>query len=71
MMLKARLNNPDVLISFGGTCLAAGLVSQHLLHPVSDFWQGVVAGVSGVLIGLSIVCNMRGLVMRRHRKPGD
>jgi hypothetical protein len=71
MILKYRLKNPDVLVSIGVTCLAAGLVSQRLVHPTSDFWQGLVAGVSGVLIGLSIVCNVRGLVTRRHRKSGD
>ena len=70
MILKVRLNNPDSLISIGMVCLATGLLSQRFLHPASDFWQGVVAGVSGVLIGLSIVCNVRGLVTRDRRKPG-
>jgi hypothetical protein len=71
MILRNRFNNPDALISIGMTCLAAGIVSQRFLHPVSDFWQGSVAGVSGVLIGLSIVCNVRGLVTRNCRKHGD
>lgn len=71
MILKVRLNNPDALISIGMVCLATGLLSQRFLHPASDFWQGVVAGVTGVLIGLSIVCNMRWLVTRRRSKPGD
>jgi hypothetical protein len=71
MILKPRLKNPDVLVSIGVTCLAAGLVSQRLLHPASDFWQGVVAGLSGVLIGLSIVCNVSGLVTQSRRKQRD
>lgn len=71
MILRNRLNHPDALISIGMTCLAAGIVSQRLLHPVSDFWQGVAAGLSGVLIGLSIVCNVGGLVKRGRRKFGD
>jgi hypothetical protein len=72
MILKDRLHNPDALISIGMACLAIGIVAQRFIHPAADFWQGFVAGVSGVLIGSSIVLNLRGLSLRRkHRENGS
>ena len=68
MILKDRLHDSSALISIGTTCLATGIVAQRFLHPPSDFWQGFVAGLSGVLIGLSIVFNVRGLILRRMRR---
>jgi hypothetical protein len=67
MLLKNRLHNPSALISAGMFCLATGIVAQRFLHPPSDFWQGFVAGLSAVLIGLSIVFNIRGLMLRRRQ----
>jgi hypothetical protein len=55
------------MISVGMSCLAVGIVAQRFIHPPTDFWQGFVAGISGVLIGLSIVFNMRGLMLRRKQ----
>ena len=46
--------------------LAVGLVAQRFIHPPTDFWQGFVAGFSGILIGLSIVFNLPGLMLRRN-----
>ena len=54
----------------GMSCLAVGIVAQRFIHPPTDFWQGFVAGLSGVLIGLSIVFNLRGLSLRRTHRPG-
>jgi hypothetical protein len=65
MILKNRLHNSEALISIGMACLATGIVVQRFIHPPTDFWQGFVAGVSGVLIGASIVLNLRGLALRR------
>ncbi len=65
MILRNRLNDPSVLISIGMTLLATGIVVQRFIHPPTDFWQGFVAGLSGGLIGVSIVFNLRGLVLRR------
>jgi len=67
MLLKNRLHDPDVAIRVGTSCLAVGLVAQRFIHPPTSFWQGFVAGLSGVLIGLSIVFNTRGLVLWRRR----
>jgi len=54
------------MISAGMSCLAVGIIAQRFIHPPTDFWQGFVADLSGVLIGLSIVFNMRGLMLRRR-----
>ena len=54
------------MTSFGMMCLAVGIVMQRFIHPPTDFWQGFVAGLSGTLIGLSIVFNLRGLALRRR-----
>jgi hypothetical protein len=55
------------MIAAGMFCLATGIVAQRFIHPPTDFWQGFVAGFSGMLIGLSIVFNMRGLMLRRKQ----
>jgi hypothetical protein len=71
MILRKRLHDPGALIAFGTTCLAAGIVAQRFIHPATDFWQGFVAGLSGMLIGVSIVLNMRGLILRRKQGSGN
>ena len=68
MILRNRLQNPNALITAGQLCLVVGIFTQRLLHPSTDFWQGFVAGLSGVLIGLSIVFNVRGLMLWRSRR---
>ncbi|MBD3852360.1 MAG: hypothetical protein IFK93_13725 [Acidobacteria bacterium] len=69
MFLRKRLHNSQAMINAGMICCATGLVAQRFIHPPTDFWQGFVAGLSGVLIGLSIVFNMRGLMLRRKLNP--
>ena len=68
MLLRNRLENSNALIAAGMFCLATGILAQRFLHPPTDFWQGFVAGLSAVLIGLSIVFNIRGLVLRRQQR---
>ena len=65
MLLKNRLHDSQSMISVGMACLAVGIVAQRFVHPPTDFWQGFVAGLSGLLIGLSIVFNLRGLMLRK------
>jgi len=67
MILRNRLHDPKALMTAGMTCLAVGIVAQRFIHPPSDFWQGFVAGLSGVLIGVSIVFNLRGMMLRRKQ----
>ena len=65
MLLRNRLRDPQALIGAGMSCLATGIVAQRFIHPPTDFWQGFVAGLSGALIGLSVVFNLRGLMLKR------
>ncbi len=67
MILRNRLHNPKALIYAGMFCLATGIVAQRFIHPPTDFWQGFVAGGSGILIGLSIVFNLRGVMLKRKQ----
>ena len=71
MILRHRLDNPSALITFGTSCLAIGIIAQRVIHPPTDFWQGFVAGLSGLLIGISIVFNVCGLVLWRRHTPSD
>jgi len=68
MLLQNRLHDPRVLITAGTSSLAIALVAQRFLHPPTDFWQGFVAGLTGVLFGLSIVFNVRALALRRRNR---
>jgi hypothetical protein len=67
-LLRNHLHDPDVMIRAGMLLLIAGMFCQQFIHPPTDFLQGVVWGASGAMIGLSIVFNLRGLVLRRHRR---
>lgn len=66
MLLTNRLRDPNGLFAVGGFSLVFGVSAQRFVHPASDFWQGTVAGLSAVLIGLSLVCNVRGLMLQRR-----
>ena len=68
MLFRNHLRDPDKMIRAGMLSLIVGLFAQRFIHPPADFWQGFVAGLSGVLIGLSIVFNVRGLVLHRQRR---
>lgn len=68
MLLHDRFHDPRALITAGTSCLAIALLAQRFLHPAADFWQGFVAGLTGVLFGLSIVLNVRGLALRRRKR---
>ena len=68
MLLRNRTNDPSIMIRAGMLSLIVGLFAQRFIHPPADFWHGFVAGLSGVLIGLSIVFNIRGLVLHRQRR---
>jgi len=64
--LRRSPNGPQAMISVGMSCLAAGIIAQRFVHPASELWQGLVAGLSGAFIGLSIVFNLGGLMLRRR-----
>jgi hypothetical protein len=66
MIFRNRLTEWRHWLAAGQLCLVTGLLGQRFLHPAGDFWQGLVAGLSTVLIGASIVFNVRGMVLRRQ-----
>ena len=68
MLLAKRLTHSKHWIAAGQLSLVCGIVLQRFLHPSTDFWQGFAAGLSGVLIGLSIVLNLRGLSLWRRER---
>jgi hypothetical protein len=60
------------MINAGMICFATAIVGQRFIHPPTDFWQGFIGGLSGALICLSIVFNLRGLSLRRTKRSiGD
>jgi hypothetical protein len=65
MILRNRLHDSQAMIAVGMSCLATGILAERFIHPPTDFWQGFVIGVSGALIGLSVVFNLRGLMLKR------
>jgi len=65
--LAHRLRSTSIAGVTGGL-VAVGLWAYQ--HYVNDFWQGFVAGLSGLLIGVSIVFNIRGLVLHRKQRTG-
>ena len=65
MILRNRLHDPQSMIAVGMSCLASGILARRFIHPPTDFWQGFVIGVSGALMGLSVVFNLRGLMLKR------
>ena len=71
MLLRNRLHDSKALITFGSSCLAVALVVQRFVHFESDFGQGFIAGLSGLLIALSIVFNLRGLMLWRKEHEGQ
>ncbi len=67
-MLRNRLNNSKTLIGVGQLCFVFGAAGQFLAFPPGNFWQGLVYGLSTVLIGISIVFNIRGMVLYRQQQ---
>jgi hypothetical protein len=69
MLLRNRLTKASHWIAVGQILLVLGglgLLSPLIVQPPSDFWQGFVTGLSGTLVGTSLVFNLRGLVLRRR-----
>jgi hypothetical protein len=71
-MLLERLHTPPrTIMAMGQLALVAALVGQRFVHPHTDFWRGFVEGLCGTLLGVSIVLNLRGLMLvRRQRRQG-
>lgn len=68
MLLRGHRLKAGSVLGAGQLCLVAALLGQRFLHPPGDFWQGFAAGFCGVLVGVSIVLNVRGLVLARQQR---
>jgi hypothetical protein len=76
MLLLKYGRKPSRLIAIGGGFLLAGLLGFNALRQpewraAPPFIQGLIAGGSGALIGLSAVFNLRALwLIRKQRQDG-
>jgi hypothetical protein len=70
MILTRRPQGAAAMISVGLACLTAGIVAQRFLHPTSDLGQSLVAGLTGILFGLSIALNVGGMAATKSRPRG-
>ncbi len=83
MWFKQRQQNYRDLLRLGLLCLLFGLFASTLaqerflagaLHNLIanerllDILQGMAAGLSGVALGMSIVLNVRGMMLYRQQK---
>lgn len=78
-MLIRRLNlSSRVRAGIGQFCLVLGILLSRSSRggeaspfgvDVSDFWQGLLAGLAGVLLGVSIPLNL--MAVRRWRQRRD
>jgi hypothetical protein len=60
MTFRDRFNrNP--LMSIGMLSLLFGNLAHSFLHPTAHFGQSLIDGVFGLLIGISIACNLASL----------
>lgn len=63
-MLKKLIRDRQTMMSIGMIALILANISHFLIHPAGQFAQGFTDGFNGVLIGISIGCNL--LSLRRH-----
>ena len=70
MLLHYHHVKYNVYLSIGQFSLVAGIFLNRFPTRFieSDFWTGFCHGLSGVLIGLSIVMNLAGLIKYRQMK---
>ena len=76
MILVRHIQDYRIILGIGQMCMVLGLVGLRIsgvLQGDSDgtFWQGFLAGFSGVFLGLSVPLNITGLIRGvRARREG-
>jgi hypothetical protein len=63
-MLRNMIKDRQTMMSIGMIALILANVSHYLLHPGRPFSGDLIDGIFGMLIGISIGCNL--LSLRRH-----
>lgn len=75
MILVNRIQDYRLIIGLGQLSLFLGVAVTGLRFSGvfgSEFWQGFLAGLSGVFLGVSIPLNITGLIRRtRARRDGQ
>ena len=56
MLLGRKLKNPATAIRIAMVALLLGLPLDRIVHPSSEFSQGMIDGVRGVLFGIALGC---------------
>lgn len=64
MLFPNRWKNPKILMATGTACLAVALLLSLIIHPASAAARDWSHGVSGFLLGLSIVLNLWAVRLR-------
>jgi uncharacterized membrane protein YedE/YeeE len=67
MILRKRLKDATFLIRIGAACLLLANLSHWFLHPTTDFWRGMVDGMTGFLFGVSFGCLLLGARLKSSR----
>jgi hypothetical protein len=57
-------------MSAGMACLAIGLSLQLFVHPEAGVKLNVVHAVFGFLIGISVVLNLKAVILTRRQQRG-
>jgi hypothetical protein len=63
-MLKNLTKDRQTMMSIGMIALILANISHFLIHPAGHFARDLNDGINGVLIGISLGCNL--LSLRRH-----
>jgi hypothetical protein len=64
------LKEPRKMLSVGMACLAVGLILQLAVHPASHLAGLITHALCGMLIGMSIVLNLKAVRLNAsHRRP--
>ena len=78
MLFRMWSTHSKLTIVIGQLCLVLGILLSRLSHngelapfsiQLSDFWQGTLAGLGSVLLGVSIPLNL--MAIRRWRDRRD
>lgn len=68
MIFRKQMKDATLLCRIGAVCLLLANLSHWLLHPTTDFWRGLVDGMTGVLFGISFGCLLLGAKLNSRRR---